>query len=92
MSKKRKRSKNLEVLKNMPPAYHTLPGEEYDPFKSELIEWAIAQPDILNWLGGYLTSIGYTKYDPETGFHVGIDFEEKCRHGELWDECPDCRH
>lgn len=91
----KKRSQLLNVLKNMPPLHHSVPGEEFNIDDSEMVNWMIEQPEIRSWLGSYLKSIGYTTYDSNTGTHVGIDYvsnDSKCPHGLDWDDCPDCRH
>ncbi|TLQ04734.1 hypothetical protein FEZ48_13315 [Marinilactibacillus psychrotolerans] len=72
---KNKKSKNLEVLKNMPPMYHTLPGEEFDLHKSEVIEWALNQPDLLNWFYSRLVSSRNIEYNREMKYWVGVDYQ-----------------
>ena len=51
----RKKSKLLEVGKEMPILYHRFPDEEYDPTQSQVLEWIFAQ----------LKSTGYIIYDPQ---------------------------
>lgn len=76
MPKKKIRSRNLDVLKKMPPVYHTIPGQEYDLNNSELVNWLISQDEIKQWLASYLKSLSdYVKYDSEKGYWVGIDYE-----------------
>lgn len=72
---KNKVSKLLDVAKRMPPLYHTLPGEEFDVSKSEVIQWLIRQPDILSYISNRVR--GDSKlivYDWETGKWQGVDY------------------
>lgn len=72
---KNKVSKLLDVAKRMPPLYHTLPGEEFDVSKSEVIQWLIRQPDILSYISNRVR--GDSKlivYDRETGKWQGVDY------------------
>lgn len=87
-----KRSKRLNVGRNLPPSYHKLPGEEYDVRKSEVVNWLIQQPTILEFLWDQFKQSGSVTYDPVTGRWKGIDYDKTCPHGDGWDDCPDCRH
>ncbi len=72
---KQKVSKLLDVVKKMPPLYHTLPGEGFDVSKSEVVQWLIQQPDILSYIVNRVT--GTSKlivYDRETGKWQGVDY------------------
>lgn len=50
MFKKKNYDKRLNVFRNMPELYHTIPGEEYDPKHSEVLNWIREQPELLDWL------------------------------------------
>ena len=50
MFKKKNYDKRLNAFRNMPELYHTLPGEEYDPKRSEVLNWIREQPELLDWL------------------------------------------
>lgn len=79
MSKKekpRKRSKKLLVAKKMPPLYHTLPGQNFDSAKSEVYDWLTKQEELMNWLLGRLSDIGYITYNSHTGQWTGVDYYE----------------
>ena len=52
----RKKSKLLEVGKEMPLLYHRFPDEEYDPTQSQVLEWISKQPELME---------GYIIYDPQ---------------------------
>lgn len=88
----RKKSKQLNVAKQMPRLRHRIPGEEYDNKKSEVINWIVSQPEIRQWLFDKLKSYGYIAYLKEPGQWVGIEHEEPCPHDNDWEECPVCRH
>ncbi len=81
MKKERtKKDKLLDVVKKMPPMYHTLPGEIFDMGKSEVIKWLIGQPEILDFLWRSIRGKGgascLVRYDPGTGKWQGVDFDE----------------
>lgn len=71
----KKRSKKIEVGKKLPPSYHTLPGEEFDIQKSEVVNWLIKQPEILSYIWDQFKQSGYVEYDPETSLWTGVDFD-----------------
>lgn len=73
----KKRSKLLDVVKNMPPLYHTMPDEPFDIKKSMVIRWLINQPDILNWIWNNLKQSGDVIYNKDTGKWQGTDFESE---------------
>ena len=74
-SKLKKRSKLLDVSKKLPPSYHTIPGQEFNVKKSEVINWLIDQPEILNYLWNNIKQSGDVFYDSETGIWTGVDWE-----------------
>ncbi|MBF0775980.1 hypothetical protein BVE84_05600 [Streptococcus azizii] len=73
--KKKKYSVNLDAGKNMPPLYHTLPGQEFDYKKSEVLNWIGQQSEMLNFVREQLKSAGYITYDPETRKWTGVDYD-----------------
>lgn len=74
--KKRKKSKLLDVGKSMPRLYHTLPNEEFDWDKSQVLKWIANQPELLTYLRYKLSSIGYIQYDAITGSWKGIEVND----------------
>ncbi|OEC03150.1 hypothetical protein GY31_03325 [Lysinibacillus sphaericus] len=70
----KKRSKNLEVARNLPPSYHTLPGEVFDIRNSEVINWLIKQPEILNYLWNNIKNSDDVEYNPATGVWTGVEY------------------
>lgn len=71
----KKRSKKLNVAKKLPPSYHTIPGQEFEINKSEVVRWLINQPDILNYLWDNIKQSKDVEYDPETGIWTGVDYD-----------------
>ena len=67
-------SKKLNVVKKMPPLFHTLPGIDFDIKKSMVINWFIQKPDILNYLWDQIKNSGYVEYNSDTGEWKGIDY------------------
>lgn len=65
--RKKRVSKKLMCLTAMPPLYHTRPGESFSIGRSEVVQWLVAQPDILNYLWDQIRQSGLVSYDPETG-------------------------
>lgn len=63
--KKRRISNKLNVFREMPELYHKLPDQEYDPEKSEVLQWIAKQPELMLWLmkniGAYHNLIEYDK-------------------------------
>ena len=73
MRKKKKRSKSVEVAKKMPPLYHTLPGEQFDLRKSEVVKWLSEQAQLHAWVLEQLIIAGFVEYDAETVLWSGIE-------------------
>ena len=61
----RKKSKLLEVGKEMPLLYHSFPDEPYDPTQSQVLEWISKQPELMEWIFRQLKSAGYVVYDSQ---------------------------
>lgn len=74
----RKLSQRLEVAKKMPPLRHSL-TQPFDPQKSEVVQWLVNQPEILNYLFDAVRGNGYREtaiiFDDKTGTWQGIDYE-----------------
>lgn len=76
VKKKREQSKFLDVGKSMPTLYHTLPNEEFDYDKSQVLKWIAIQPELLTYLKYKLSRVGYIEYDKATGTWKGIDVHD----------------
>lgn len=62
----------LECARKMPPLRHKV-GEVYDVRRSEVAQWLVKQPDIMEKLVGMAKSKGVIVYDPDTGTWKGAD-------------------
>lgn len=62
----KQKSSKLCIAENMPPLYHTIPGQRFDVKNSQVVNWLIAQPEILQYLFDKI-SHEYLQYDPDTG-------------------------
>ena len=60
----------------MPPCYHTLLGKDFDIMKSEVVQWLISQPEILNFLWNHIKNSCDVIYDPDTGLWQGVDYDD----------------
>lgn len=71
--------KRFEVARMMPPLKHN-PTGDYDPKKSEVIQWLISQPDILNYIFDAVRGNNHREspivYEPSTGTWKGVDYVE----------------
>lgn len=72
----RKKSKLLEVGKEMPMLYHLFPDEEYDPTQSQVLRWISEQPELMEWIFKQLKSTGYIVYDPQWEAWRGVNFRK----------------
>lgn len=73
MNKNNNRSKLLEAVKRMPPLRHSIPGKEFNIKNSEVINWLIQQPDILNYVWNNIKNTDSVKFDSITGKWQGVD-------------------
>ena len=73
---KKKRSKLLEVARDMPPLHHTLLNQEFNIAKSEVTKWLISQPEILNYLWNNIKQSADVFYDNDSGTWQGVDYED----------------
>lgn len=74
---KKCRSKKLSVARNMPPLYHSIPGQNFDITRSQVIQWLTAQPEIMNYIWDNIKNSDDVFYDAATGKWRGVDFEEE---------------
>jgi len=73
----KQRSQKLSVARNLPPSYHKFPNQEYDIKKSEVINWLIQRPSILDFIWDQFKQSGDITYDQSTGKWTGIDYDEE---------------
>lgn len=73
----RKKNEPLRLMlasKNMPPLYHSLPGQSFDIQKSEVIKWLISNPEVLQYLFDKVNKSGFIIYNPKTQKWQGKDY------------------
>lgn len=68
-------SKKLDIAKQMPALYHKLPDREFSVENSQVIKWAIEQPNILSYLWDRIKQSGYVNYDPKSGKWKGVNHD-----------------
>ena len=56
----------------MPPLFHTLPGEEFDIQRSEVVRWLLRQPEIQRWIFDIVRGRRLIQFDPENGTWSGV--------------------
>jgi len=72
---RRNKSEKLNCIKTMPPLRHSIPGYDFDIRNSEVVNWLIQQPDILQWLMQNARNTGFLIYDPLSGLWRGCDYD-----------------
>lgn len=77
MKKNINRSQLLDMAKNMPPLRHSIPGQEFNIYDSEVIQWLINQPEALNYIWNNIKNSGAVIYDKSTGTWQGVNYEEE---------------
>lgn len=73
MPKKKKRNVKLGIAANMPPLYHTEPGEKYNFKNSEVLEWVSKRPALMEYVFSQASNAKEIVYDPDTGKWQGVD-------------------
>lgn len=66
MQKKNEPLRLMTASKNMPPLFHTLPGQKFDIRNSEVIKWLISNPEVLQYLFDKVKNRGFIIYNSET--------------------------
>jgi len=73
--KKRARNKKLMFAANMPPLYHTQPGQIYSQRNSDVLQWLAAKPMLLEYIFEQANNAKEIVYDSNTGKWQGVSFE-----------------
>jgi len=55
---RKKATRALRRAAQMPALFHTLPGQDFDATKSEVLRWLSEQPEIINALFDYYKDSG----------------------------------
>lgn len=74
--KKKVHNKKMDAIKLMPPLYHKYPGYDYEPQKSEVINWLIKNPNVLEYIWDKFKQSNLVEYNPQTGKWQGVDYED----------------
>lgn len=75
----KKPSRKLDCARMMPELWHDLGDDEFDITKSEVVDWLISQPDILQYIFTRVANNGSKPlivYDPKRGSWKGVDYGE----------------
>lgn len=76
-----KELKFLEAAKRMPPLYHTLPNEEFDINKSEVIKWLMNQEDTKQFICDRIMNrskvLKPIEYNSKTGKWQGVEYDKE---------------
>lgn len=75
MGQKKPQDKRLLVAGNMPPLYHTFPGEKFDIKKSEVLKWISKRPGLLLYVFDKLIQSGQIEYDSKSKKWKGVDYD-----------------
>lgn len=71
------KSPNIKkAARKMPRLRHSIPGQDFDPQKSEVLTWLSSQPKIMLALYDSLRYAGDIVFDPETRTWAGADTAE----------------
>ena len=68
-----KRTEKFDCVMNMPPLYHTVPGEKFETLKSPVVKWLLSQPSIVQFV--FDKAKEHLVYDPTTGTWQGVNYE-----------------
>ena len=71
----KRRSKKINIARNMPPLFHKVPGQNYSTEKSEVIQWLIQNPSVQEFVWDNIKQSGDVVFDPQTGKWQGVDYE-----------------
>ena len=71
----KKRNSKLLFANNMPPLYHTQPGENYYWKNSDVLKWLAARPALIEYLFETVKNKEIV-YNPDTGKWQGVNYDE----------------
>lgn len=72
---RKKPSRKLNVLKEMPQLFHRKPGYNFSIANSEVIKWMISQPDIQQYVFDKASALGYIVFNSEINKWQGVDYK-----------------
>lgn len=65
-------SRLASSVRKMPPLFHSLPGEEFDISRSEVVRWLVCQPEVQRWLFDTVRGRKLIEFDAENGTWTGL--------------------
>lgn len=68
--------KELRFARAMPPLLHSFPGEAFDPWQSEVLNWLAQRHESLTMVFNHLREHGAIVYDTKTGRWRGVDYAD----------------
>lgn len=71
----KRKSRILDIARFMPPLRHSIPGQDFDIKKSEVMNWLMQSPIVWNYVWNNVKQSGALTYDPDTGKWQGTDYE-----------------
>lgn len=71
----RKTTKVFEMAKSMPPLYHSIPDEDFDIQKSEVMKWIMQNSITWDYVWNNIKQSGAIIYNPDTGKWQGVDYD-----------------
>lgn len=77
VKKKKIRNRKLAFAANMPPLYHTLPGQDYSQKNSEVLKWLAARPMLIEYIFDQAANAKEIIYDPAAGMWKGTGYEHE---------------
>lgn len=75
-------SKKLQCVKKMPPLKHKVGEGKFDITKSEVVQWLIQQPDVMQWVFDHINNMNchgqelLIKFNPDTSTWHGVDYKK----------------
>ena len=66
------KTKKLDCAKRMPKLYHSKTGDKFAVHKSEVVNWLIMQPSILNYIFEKARNTKLIRFNKETRKWQGV--------------------
>ncbi len=71
---KKQRSEKWNIARMMPPRMHSIPGEDFAIERSEVVQWLMSRPEIMQIVFDAVKGHGDIVYDYATGTWRGADY------------------
>lgn len=73
----RRKNRMTDIARYMPPLRHTIPGDQFDIRKSEVMKWLMKSPIVWNYVWNNIKQSGAVVYNAETGTWQGADYNDQ---------------